>query len=192
MRACDGSIDHVWLEEGQIRFSTIGGGEPRGICGSGLIDAVAVFLENGNINARGRVAPGCEIDGERVLHITEAIYLTQEDIRQVQLAKGAIRAGIELMAREMGVSMADIDKFLLAGAFGSYISPESACKIGLLPPALLPKIHPIGNAAAQGANLIAANPRMLRLTDLLVKNSEYLELASLGEFSKAFAAAMRF
>ena len=192
MRACPGAIDHVWLEDGAIRFSTIGHCPPIGICGSGLIDAVAAFLDLGKLNDRGRIAPGWEIDGQRVLYLTEDIYLTQEDIRQVQLAKGAIRAGIELMTREMGISLDDIDRCLLAGAFGSFISPENACKIGLLPPALLSKIRVIGNAAAEGANLIAANPRMLRLTDILAKNTEYLELAALGEFPKAFAKAMRF
>ena len=124
--------------------------------------------------------------------ITEEIYLTQEDIRQVQLAKGAIRAGIELMARELGISMDAIDQCLLAGAFGSFLSPESACKIGLLPAQLLPKIKAIGNAAADGANLIAADPGLLRLADTLARSTEYLELSSLGEFPKAFAKAMRF
>lgn len=192
MRACPGAIDHVWLENGRIRYSTIGGESPRGICGSGLIDAVAAFLELGKINARGRIEPGIELDNQRILPITEEIYLTQEDIRQVQLAKGAIRGGIELMAREMGVALSQIEECMLAGAFGSFLNPESACKIGLLPPALLPKIKAVGNAAAEGANLLAANPEMLRLTDILAKRTEYLELASLGEFPKAFARGMRF
>lgn len=192
MRACAGAIDHVWLENGELRFSTIGGISPVGICGSGLIDAAAVFWKQGRLNARGRIEPGTETDGERILPITDTICLTQEDIRQLQLAKGAIRAGIELMVREMGISMDQIDRCLLAGAFGSFISPESACEIGLLPPSLLHKIQAVGNAAADGANLLAANPGMLRLTDILAKNTEYLELSSLGEFPKAFANAMRF
>ncbi len=192
MRACPGAIDHVWLENGEIRFSTIGGREAAGICGSGLIDTVAIFLELGKINARGRIAPECEVDGERRLYINSDIYLTQEDVRQVQLAKGAIRAGIELMARELCISFEAIGKCLLAGAFGSFIDPASACKIGLLPLSLLPRIRAVGNAAVEGAGLIAANPGMLRLTDALVRSTEYLELASLGEFPKAFAEAMRF
>ena len=192
MRSCRGAIDHVWLENGKVRISTIGDAAPLGICGSGLIDAVAVFLELGLINDRGRISPGCEKDGERILYLTEEIWLTQEDIRQVQLAKGAIRAGIELMTWEMGIAVGQIDQCLLAGAFGSFIAPESACRIGLLPPALLPKIRAVGNAASAGADLIAIHPRMLRLADALAETTEYLELASMGEFPRAFAAAMRF
>lgn len=192
MRACPGAIDHVWLEGEMLRYSTIGGTPAAGICGSGLIDAVAAFLKLGKINYRGRIEPGEERDGDRILPITDEVYLTQEDIRQVQLAKGAIRAGIELMVREMGISLDEIAECNLAGAFGSFINPESACAIGLLSPALVGKIIAVGNAAMDGANLLAANPHMLRLTDILAKNAEYLELAALDDFPKTFAKAMRF
>lgn len=192
MRACDGAIDHVWLENGAVRFSTVGGGNPAGICGSGLIDAVAAFLDLGKINARGRIAPGMELDGERILSITDQIYLTQEDIRQVQLAKGAICAGIRMMMDEMGFGFEDIDSCLLAGGFGTYLNPKSARRIGLLPPELLEKVCSVGNTAAEGAEMMAMDTNLFRFSEQLAAAVEPLELSSLPEFPKAYAAAMRF
>ncbi len=104
MRGAQGAIDHVWLEEGTVRCSVIGGGEAKGICGSGIIDAVAVFLELGKINKRGRILSSDVVDGQRVLYLTQKIYLTQDDIRQVQMAKGAIAAGIHLMSEYLGIT----------------------------------------------------------------------------------------
>lgn len=99
MCGVSGAIDHVWQENGRLSCSVIGGGKASGICGSGLIDAVACALEQGTLNARGRILTTEERDGTRILPLTEEVYLTQEDIREVQLAKGAIAAGIHLMAR---------------------------------------------------------------------------------------------
>ena len=192
MRACAGAIDHVWLEKGQITYSTIDNGEPVGICGSGLIDAVAVFLELGKINARGRIAPGAEIDGQRILAISENIYLTQEDIRQVQLAKGAIHAGIRLLMDQMGVTAEEIDTCLLAGAFGTYLDPKGACRIALLPPELDGKILPVGNAAARGAERMALEPCLFRKSEQILRRTEALELAAHPDFSGTYAKSMRF
>ena len=192
MRACAGAIDHVWLEDGEIRYSTIADAEPLGICGSGLIDAVAAFLNLGKINSRGRIDPGEEMDGERILRLTESVYLTQEDIRQVQLAKGAIQAGIRLLMEQVGISFHEIDRVLLAGAFGTFLNPENACRIGLLPPELLGKIESVGNAALEGACRMALDFAAFRQTEVLAGQVEYVELASHPRFSKTFAAAMRF
>lgn len=192
MTASPGAIDHVWLAEGKIQVSTIGNTPPIGICGSGLIDAVAVLLELGILNARGRILSKKEQEGQRVVYLTDPVFLTQDDIRQVQLAKGSIRAGIELMANEMGITVADISCCLLAGAFGTYLKPESACRIGLLPPELAGKIRSVGNGALKGAQQMAAAPELLLTADQIVKESQYLELASLPEFPKTFAKAMRF
>lgn len=187
MCAASGAIDHIWLEDGNIRYSIIGGGEAVGICGSGLIDAVAVALELGLINKRGRI-----LDESRIIPITEQIFLTQDDIRQVQLAKGAIHAGIQLMMKHLGLQADDISKVQLAGAFGSYLNPASACRIGLLPSELQNRIEAVGNAAGSGAKLLCARRDMLSLTDELVKKIEFLELASLAVFPKTFAKAMEF
>lgn len=187
MRAAQGAIDHVWLENGEWKYSVIGGGTARGICGSGLIDAVAAGLESGLINQRGRI-----LTEDRNLPLAEGIYLTQEDIRQVQLAKGAICAGILLMAEQLGLEIRDIQKVQLAGAFGSFLNPGSACRIGLLPEVLLDKIEIVGNAAGSGAQLLACDQRLLPLTQVLRDNIEYLELSSLRSFPKTFAKAMNF
>ena len=187
MRGTDSAIDHVWLEHGKVRCSVIGGGKPEGICGSGLIDAIAAGLEMGLLNKRGRIQ-----NDDHIFYLTEEIYLTQDDVRQVQLAKGAIYAGILLMAKQLGLKIADIQKIQLAGAFGNYLNPKSACRIGLLPEELLDRIEPIGNAAGSGAKMLACDRELLPLTQALTDRIEFLELASLPEFSRTFAKSMNF
>lgn len=187
MRGTDGAIDHVWLENGEVTCSVIGGGKALGICGSGLIDAIAVGLEMGLLNKRGRI-----LNEDHVFHLTENVCLTQDDIRQVQLAKGAIYAGIFLMARQLGLEVKDIEKVQLAGAFGSFLNPKSACRVGLLPEELLEKIEAVGNAAGSGAKMLACDDSLLPLTEKLTKTIEFLELASLPEFSRTFAKSMNF
>ena len=187
MRGTDGAIDHVWLEEGQVRCSVIGGGKAAGICGSGLIDAVAVALELGLLNKRGRIR-----NEDHIFRLTDDIYLTQEDIRQVQMAKGAIHAGITLMAKQLGIPVSDIQQVLLAGAFGAHLDPDNACRMGLLPPELAGKITSVGNAAGSGAKMLACDRHLLEQTNKLVRIIEFLELASLPEFPKTFAKAMGF
>lgn len=191
MRGMAGAIDHVWTEEGRIRCSVIGGGPAKGICGSGVIDAVAVLVELGLVNQRGRLLTENEQNGERIVPLTDTVYLTQNDIREVQMAKGAIAAGIELMVRDRGVDLAAIDRVLLAGAFGSFIRPSSACRIGLLPPALLDRIQAVGNAAGSGAKLLARDRSTLPLTDALLERIRFLELADLPDFRSVFARNMR-
>lgn len=192
MRGAPGAIDHVWVEDGKIRCSVIGGGEAKGICGSGLIDAVASFLELGLLNARGRLLTSEEMDGERIARLTDAVYITQNDIREVQMAKGAIAAGISLMARELGIEISQIGKVLLAGAFGSFLKPESACRIGLLPAELLEKITAVGNAAGSGAKMMACSKDEFARTDELLSHIEFIELASLPDFQREFAKNLRF
>lgn len=187
MRGTDGAIDHVWLEDGAVKCTVIGGGEPEGICGSGLIDAIAVGLETGLLNKRGRIQ-----NEDHIFHLTDNIYLTQDDIRQVQLAKGAIYAGIFLMAKQLGLEVKDIQTVQLAGAFGNYLSPKSACLIGLLPEELLDRIEAVGNAAGSGAKMLACDKDLLPLTQELTERIEFLELASLPEFSRTFAKSMNF
>lgn len=192
MRGSEGAIDHIWAENGAFRCSVIGGGSPRGICGSGLIDAVAASLELGLLNKRGRIQSSLEKNGQRVIPMTEDLYLTQEDIRQVQLAKGAIRAGIQLMASRLGIGVGDIQRVLLAGAFGSFLNPSSACRIGLLPEELDGRITAVGNAAGSGAKLLACDAGTMELCQELSGKIEFLELASLPEFPGTFARAMAF
>ena len=192
MTASPGAIDHVWLEQGKICFSTIADAPAAGICGSGLIDAVAVFLDLGMLNARGRIKPGSERDGQRVLEISRDIFLTQEDIRHVQLAKGAIAAGIRLLTEHVGAAPEEIETCLLAGAFGTYIRSDSACRIGLLPAELRGKIRSVGNAAVRGAEIMSLNPARFQETEGLCRRTETLELASLPAFPRTFSASMYF
>lgn len=190
MRGAPGAIDHVWVENGTLRCSVIGGEKARGICGSGLIDAIAALLELKLLNKRGKMESDTLVDGQKVIYLCDDVYLTQDDIRQVQMAKGAIYAGIVLMAKQLGIEISDIRHVLLAGAFGSFLNPASACRIGLLPPELLERITPVGNAAGSGAKLLACDQAELRRSQELVEQIEFLELASLPEFSRTFAKAM--
>ena len=187
MRAAEGAIDHVWLENGTIQHSVIGSKTAKGICGSGLVDAVAAGLQLGLINKRGRI-----LTDDHILPLTEEVYLTQEDIRQVQLAKGAIYAGIALLAKQLGVEIEEIQKVQLASAFGSFLNPENACRIGLLPEVLAQKIEVVGNGALSGAKMLARDPALLPFTQQLTKETEALELASLPSFPRTFAKAMLF
>lgn len=192
MRGTDGAIDHVTATEKGFSCSVIGGGRAEGICGSGLIDAVAVSLEAGLLNKRGRINSADEIDGQRFIPLRDGIYLTQDDIRQVQLAKGAICAGVQLMALQLGKEVRDIKRVLLAGAFGSFMDPDSACRIGLLPEELKGRITAVGNAAGSGAKLMACDKAEIERVRELKGRIEFLELASLKEFSGTFARAMNF
>lgn len=187
MRGTEGAIDHVWLENGSVKCSVIGGGEARGICGSGLIDAIAVGLDMGLLNKRGRIQ-----NEDHIFHLTESVFLTQDDIRQVQLAKGAIYAGICLMTKQLGISVEEIQRVLLAGAFGNYLNPVSACRMGLLPEILLDRIEAVGNAAGSGAKMMVCDKDQLLLAQHLTERIEFLELASLPEFPKTFAKSMNF
>ncbi len=190
MRGTDGAIDHVKMTGEGLECSVIGGGKAEGICGSGLIDAVAVCLEAGMINKRGRIVSAEELDGQRYIPLRDGVYLTQDDIRQVQMAKGAICAGVQLMAKQLGKEVRDIRCVLLAGAFGSFMDPDSACRIGLLPEELQGRITAVGNAAGSGAKLLARDKAEILRVQQLKEKIEFLELASLKEFPGTFAKAM--
>ena len=186
MRGSPGAIDHVWIENDKICHHTIGDVPARGICGSGLLDLVACLLELGVLDESGCLDEKCyTVPGTD-------ISLTQKDIREVQLAKAAIRAGIELMCDHLGVEAEDIGQVLLAGAFGNYMDPRSACRIGMIPPALLDRIKPIGNAAGEGAKMCAISRETYEYSKQLAAQTEFLELASKPEFQDCFVDALEF
>ena len=120
------------------------------------------------------------------------VFLTQKDVREVQLAKAAIRAGIELMCRELGVAPEEIRTVLLAGAFGNYMDPASACTIGMIPPVLREKITPIGNAAGEGAKLCALSEAEFAYSRELARQTQFLELASLPDFNDCYVVCLLF
>ena len=192
MRGAPGAIDKVWLEDGELRSHVIGDTEATGICGSGLIDAVASFLDLGLINKRGRIQSTKETNGQRVLYLNDDIYLTQNDIHEVMLAKGAIAAGVELLAKTLGIEVSDIDRVLLAGAFGSFLNADNACRIGLLPAGLEGKATAVGNAAGVGACRMALSRAEFERTAELLKHIQFVELANLPDFMTVFARRMGF
>ena len=181
MRGVPGAIDHVWTEHGTIQCSTIGAVESRGICGSGLIDAVAVLLELGLINARGRIQSTDELDGQRIIRLAKQIYLTQEDIRAVQMAKGAIAAGIVLMAAHLDISVSQIECVYLAGAFGNFLNSGNACRIGLLPPELRGKTISVGNAAGSGARMMVCDQALFQAAGEAIEHIEFLEFSGISK-----------
>ena len=183
MTARPGAIHRVF-PDGSIRV--IGGGKAEGICGSGLVDAVAAALEQEKLNSRGKILTG------DVIPLAEGVALTQADIRQFQLAKGAICAGIDLLCANIGVKTEDIERVYLAGAFGSALDPASACRVGLLPPELEGKILPVGNAAGSGAILLARQETGLARAEQIAREIAYLDLSTNRDFPKVFARGMTF
>ena len=185
MRGAEGAVDHVWLENGEVKYHVIGDAVPEGLCGSGLLDLVAVLLELEIIDESGYLE-------DKEYRLCDHVVLTQKDIREVQLAKAAIRAGIELLAEKMGVEVPAIQAVYLAGAFGNYLTPASACRIGMIPPVLLDRIRPIGNAAGEGAKLCALNREEYLYSQRLASETEFLELASLPQFQDCYVDALEF
>jgi len=185
MRGTVGAVDRVWLENGAVRYHVIGDASPAGLCGSGLLDLVAVLLKLGVVDETGR------LEGNSY-RLCGDVVLTQKDVREVQLAKAAIRAGIELMARQLGVLVTDIRKVCLAGAFGNYLNPASACAIGMIPPVLEDRIVPIGNAACEGAKRCALSQAEFDRSKQLAAETEFLELAGLPQFQDCYVDALAF
>jgi uncharacterized 2Fe-2S/4Fe-4S cluster protein (DUF4445 family) len=187
MRGTPGAIDHVRLEDGIIRYSVIGDGKAEGLCGSGLIDLIAVLLKTEKLDSSGRMNDG------KVFHLegTE-VSLTQKDVRQVQLAKAAIYAGIHLLAQSYGIPLQKIEEVLIAGAFGTYMDPDSACAISLIPAELRDRIRPIGNAAGEGAKLPLMDRSAWDCACRLADQTEFLELASFPDFQDTFVDSLEF
>lgn len=185
MRGAEGAVDHVWLEDGVVKYHVIGETSPVGLCGSGLLDLMAVLLDLEIIDESGRM------EGKNYA-LCGNVVLTQKDVREVQLAKAAIRAGIELLAEKLGAKLEDIRRVYLAGAFGNYMNPVSACRIGMIPPVLVDRIVPIGNAAGEGAKLCALRREEFEYAKRLAQETEFLELASLPQFQDCYVDALEF
>ena len=185
--AKEGAIDRVTIKDGVLSCRVIGQGKATGICGSGLIDAVACALKLQLINSRGKV-----LTADGTIPLQDGLFLTQEDIRQVQLAKGAICAGIRLLAQELTLSLENIQTVYLAGAFGTYLDPVSACRIGLLPPELAGKTCPVGNAAGSGAKRILCDANAISRVEDITKLVTPISLAEHPAFRRCFAESMRF
>lgn len=180
--AVDGAIDRVWVQDGRVYCHAIGGGAAKSICGSGLVDAVAALLELEIIDETGRMdAPEYPL--------SDGVALTQRDVREVQLAKGAIAAGVDILLSEMGIAAKDVANLYLAGGFGNHIDSKSACVIGLLPSELLDRVTPIGNAAGAGARMMLPGPAR---AEALREHMRYIELSGRKEFQELFGEKMLF
>lgn len=185
--AIPGAIDKVTMSGGDVRYTTICDEAAETICGSGLIDAAAVYLSKGMIDKSGKLA------GERRLKIGDSnVSLNQRDIRQLQLAKSAIRAGMDTLMHECGVDYAQLDQIILCGGFGSYLNPRSAGAIGLIPGACAAKTAAIGNAAGQGAAMILQNESALLKAQEVAEKATTTELSTNTFFLKKFIERMAF
>lgn len=189
MRATDGAIESVQIQDDGIRLGVIGGGRPVGICGSGLIDAISELLRVGIIDQHGRMK---EERFNLYRSKVRSIDITQSDVREVQLAKGAIRAGIEILKDELEIEDEDISEVLLAGSFGNYIRPVSAVGIGLIPGCLLDRIRFIANAPLRGAEMALCSKKAQAEAFNISQEVEHLNLSTRKNFQKRFAECMGF
>ncbi|MZP29930.1 DUF4445 domain-containing protein [Heliobacterium undosum] len=206
MRAGRGAIERFRLEsDGAVTVKTIEEAEPTGICGSGLLDIAGELAAHGVIDKRGRfVRPdGSKIpealrerlntcDGKPVFQIAGDIVLTQKDVRQIQLAKGAIRAGVELLLRSKGVRPEDVDRVFIAGSFGYHLQARSLIQIGLLPDAFEGKIQFLGNTSKTGGQALLLNGDLRRELEASVSSVEVIELADYGDFDQVFVGCLGF
>lgn len=207
MRATEGAIEAVTLTDGRVELQVIGDdAEPRGICGSGLIDIVAQLRLAGLLDDGGKMlSPEQARDAGHPLaehlvmredvkafRLAGEVVLTQQDVRALQFAKGAISTGIETAMRARGISPADLDEVMLAGSFGAYINPESARVIGLVPPVPVERIKAVGNTASEGAKMALLSFREREVAFEIPGFVEYIELSGEEDFNDRFIANLGF
>jgi uncharacterized 2Fe-2S/4Fe-4S cluster protein (DUF4445 family) len=197
MQAARGAVERIRIEEAGLRLDVIGATEPVGICGSGSLSVLSELHRRGVINARGRLSAThplvCEhnrklefvLAGETRTGALPVVF-TQDDVRAVQLAKGAIRTGLDLLLAEAGVKAEQLDRLIVAGAFGKYIDIDEALSVGLLPSVPRERIVQVGNAAANGVQrmLVCAGARLR--AQQIARQAHYIELASQPDFQKTF------
>ena len=218
MRAADGAIEGVVLDAGTsvgVSLKIIGDCEPIGLCGSGLVDAVASLVAVGLLDRSGRfvpvdvaaqIAPGLAgrltmLGNERVfvLHwrgepgdVADSIFLTQRDVRELQFAKAAIASGWNVLLEEARLTAADVQQVLLAGSFGSYLSPASAIKLGLVPKIGVMRVVSAGNVAGEGAKMVLLSVRERAAALALLEEVRYVELSDRPDFNDSFVEQLQF
>ncbi|MHB1151887.1 MAG: ASKHA domain-containing protein [Eubacteriales bacterium] len=191
MGGVEGAVNRVYYENGEVKFDIIGGGTPTGICGSGLIDAVAVMVDCGALDETGRIDKIYE-DDRFMLDYDNNIYISGKDIREVQLAKSAVCAGIMTLIDDAGASIADIKRVIVAGGFGAHIDPHSAAKIGLIPAEFEDKVETVGNTAGTGAVLYLLSADARERINGVLSISRYLELSCNEFFMDEYVERMMF
>jgi uncharacterized 2Fe-2S/4Fe-4S cluster protein (DUF4445 family) len=212
MRASEGAIEGVSISTDEIGLRVIGDAEPIGLCGSGLVDAVAELVSIGLVDHSGRfvtdedaarVAPGVAsrltmVGAERVfvLHwrgaVDQSIYLSQRDVRELQFAKAAIATGWSLLLEDAGIEASSVQQVLLAGSFGSYLSPASAVRLGLVPSLPLLRVVSAGNVAGEGAKMALLSQRERAGAMALLEEVTYVELSDRADFNDRFVELLQF
>ncbi len=204
MRASRGAIELVSLAGNDIELKTIANAAPVGLCGSGLLDIVGELAAHGGVDKKGRFQTNGalpdrswknqfgHLDGKPVFHIAGPVYLSQKDVRQVQLAKAAVRAGIELMLRANQLTAAQVDRVLIAGSFGFHLRTASLIHLGLLPREFKDRVEFVGNTSKTGARAFLLNRRLREELKKLVRQVRVLELANDPAFEKTFVKALSF
>lgn len=204
MRATEGAIEGVHLSD-KVELQVIGGEvKAVGICGSGLVDTVAQLLlaglldHSGRMKSREEAGPHVlaerliEVDGVRAFLLADGVYLTQRDVRELQFAKGSIATGIKVLMDILGITAADVDEIFLGGSFGSYLNPESAKVIGLVPPVEVNRIIAVGNSAGEGAKIALLSYRERQVAFELPSRLEYVELSGRTDFNDTFVEVLAF
>ncbi len=202
MKASPGAIDRVVIKDGRIRYGTVGGYPPVGICGSGMLDAVAQMAVAGIIDSGGRMErrhPLARVNGgmSEVLIAGgdssadgDDIVITQGDIRELQLAKAAIRTGINVLLLSADMAAQDIRRIIIAGTFGNYIDIKSAIRVGMLPDLPLRRFRQVGNAAGAGACMVLVSTAARKKAEAMASRVKYLELADRPDFMDLFVRAL--
>lgn len=190
MRAAEGAIEKVFIEEGRLRSETIGHKKAIGLCGSGVLDTLATLHRGGLINDQGRLAkdhPDIEaVNGKRAVRLAEDVHFSQDDVRAVQLAKAAIRTATELLLDEAGVKDEALERFIIAGSFGAYIDVKSGIETGLFPNLPRERFLQVGNAAGVGVRQMLASKQARARATELARTCQYMELSSRSDFQKVF------
>ncbi|MHB8692640.1 MAG: ASKHA domain-containing protein [Solirubrobacteraceae bacterium] len=213
MRAAEGAIEGLKIAGDALELAVIGDVEPVGMCGSGLVDAVAELVQSGLLDHSGRFIPNeaadelhpaladrlTKVGQERVFVLhwrgedpAASVYLSQRDVRELQFAKASISTGWSILMNELGVSVDDITQVLLAGSFGAYLTPLSAVRIGLVPRLALPRIVSAGNVAGEGAKIAALSLRERAEAESILREVEYVELSGRADFNDLFIDQLAF
>ena len=175
----------------------IGDVEPIGLCGSGLVDAVAELVRTGILDRSGRFVAGASerldaVGEEKVFRLSDDVYLSQRDVRELQFAKASIATGWTILCRELGIAPEDVSQVLLAGSFGTYLSPASAIRIGLVPKLPLTRIVSAGNVAGEGAKIAALSVTERAAARAVLDEVRYVELSGRTDFNDLFVDQLGF
>jgi uncharacterized 2Fe-2S/4Fe-4S cluster protein (DUF4445 family) len=197
MRASDGAIEGVRIVDGEVELTVIGDVAPVGLCGSGLVDAVAELIGAGVLDHSGRFVQGAserlgKIGEESVFYLADDVFLSQRDVRELQFAKASIATGWTILCKDMGIDPSEISQVLLGGSFGSYLTAASAVRIGLVPNLPLPRIVAAGNVAGEGAKIAALSVTERAAANAVLDEVDYVELSGRADFNDLFVDELAF